>query len=309
MVRGEGARHSCQAGPPQRNDERTKKGTTLLCCAPRRPVGAVHARHLAARGAAAARRAVQPRARRRAGTFANHGKRRTACAGAVRGRVRRGGQRKNVRTPGCCSTRVPHWLDVAPRRSVGRRLALRLGAPFLDADDYHAAEAKGRTIPWPYADGSRPLRRRAPRTAKMRSGVPLTDADRAPWLARVAAAAAAALERCGKRVALYAAALAAKAALRWLLHLAHTVAADSLLTHAAHGILLLRKVMPVHHRRSSWRAPHSERATATSFVAAFLLACSSCCSMSTLLCCRVRALRCSRRGALACVALRLLEPT
>ena len=35
----------------------------------------------------------------------------------------------------------------------------------------------------------------------MRSGVPLTDEDRAPWLARVAAAATASLERCGKGVA------------------------------------------------------------------------------------------------------------
>src|SRR5689334_805704 len=44
---------------------------------------------------------------------------------------------------------------------VGRALAAELRWPFADADDYHAPAS----------------------VAKMRHGVPLTDADRAPWLA------------------------------------------------------------------------------------------------------------------------------
>ena len=51
----------------------------------------------------------------------------------------------------------------AGKTTVGRLLAEALGAEFLDADDYH-----------PPAN-----------VAKMRGGVPLTDADRAPWLARL----------------------------------------------------------------------------------------------------------------------------
>jgi len=46
------------------------------------------------------------------------------------------------------------------KSTVGRMLAERLGATFLDADDFH-----------PPAN-----------VAKMRAGVPLDDADRAPWL-------------------------------------------------------------------------------------------------------------------------------
>lgn len=46
------------------------------------------------------------------------------------------------------------------KTTVGRRLAQDLGWTFLDADDYHPAE----------------------NVAKMRRGVPLTDADRRPWL-------------------------------------------------------------------------------------------------------------------------------
>ena len=49
------------------------------------------------------------------------------------------------------------------KSSVGEALARRLGARFLDADDFH-----------PPAN-----------VAKMRSGVPLDDTDRAPWLARL----------------------------------------------------------------------------------------------------------------------------
>ncbi|KQR90615.1 MAG: gluconokinase [Microbacterium ginsengisoli] len=50
---------------------------------------------------------------------------------------------------------------------VGEALAARLGAPFVDGDVLHPPE----------------------NIAKMSAGVPLTDADRWPWLDRVAAAA------------------------------------------------------------------------------------------------------------------------
>ncbi len=50
------------------------------------------------------------------------------------------------------------------KTTVGRALAARLGWAFEDADDYHDAHA----------------------LATMARGVGLTDADRAPWLARLA---------------------------------------------------------------------------------------------------------------------------
>ena len=46
------------------------------------------------------------------------------------------------------------------KSTVGGELAARLNCDFLDADDYHSAENK----------------------AKMHAGIPLTDADRLPWL-------------------------------------------------------------------------------------------------------------------------------
>jgi len=49
------------------------------------------------------------------------------------------------------------------KSTVGARLAARLDAKFFDADDFH-----------PPAN-----------VAKMRAGVPLSDADREPWLARL----------------------------------------------------------------------------------------------------------------------------
>jgi gluconokinase len=49
------------------------------------------------------------------------------------------------------------------KTSVGRALAQRLGARFVDGDDFH-----------PPAN-----------VEKMRAGVPLDDVDRAPWLARL----------------------------------------------------------------------------------------------------------------------------
>lgn len=50
------------------------------------------------------------------------------------------------------------------KSTVGRALAGRLKVRFLDADDFHSPENR----------------------EKMRSGIPLTDADRAPWLAALA---------------------------------------------------------------------------------------------------------------------------
>lgn len=55
------------------------------------------------------------------------------------------------------------------KSTVGRRLAPPLGATFLEGDGYHASSS----------------------IAKMRAGMPLSDADRWPWLARIAGAIAA----------------------------------------------------------------------------------------------------------------------
>ncbi len=52
------------------------------------------------------------------------------------------------------------------KTTVGKLLASRLRLPFLDADDYHPAE----------------------NIRKMSRGIPLTDADRAPWLRSLAEA-------------------------------------------------------------------------------------------------------------------------
>src|ERR1700712_4976371 len=52
------------------------------------------------------------------------------------------------------------------KTTVGKRLAPTLGATFLEGDSYHSSA----------------------NVAKMRSGTPLNDTDRWPWLARVSAA-------------------------------------------------------------------------------------------------------------------------
>ncbi len=51
----------------------------------------------------------------------------------------------------------------AGKTTVGRALAAALGWPFVEGDDYHPTS----------------------NVEKMRHGIPLTDADRAPWLARL----------------------------------------------------------------------------------------------------------------------------
>jgi gluconokinase len=55
---------------------------------------------------------------------------------------------------------VPMGVAGAGKTTVGRLLAEELGWDFQDADDYHSAA----------------------NVEKMRSGIPLDDADRAPWL-------------------------------------------------------------------------------------------------------------------------------
>lgn len=52
----------------------------------------------------------------------------------------------------------------AGKTAVGRALAAALSWPFIDADDFHGDAAR----------------------AKMAAGIPLDDADRAPWLERIA---------------------------------------------------------------------------------------------------------------------------
>lgn len=54
------------------------------------------------------------------------------------------------------------------KTTVGKRLAPKVGATFLEGDDYHTSA----------------------NVAKMRAGMPLRDEDRWPWLAKIAAAIA-----------------------------------------------------------------------------------------------------------------------
>ncbi len=53
------------------------------------------------------------------------------------------------------------------KTTVGKAIAANLGYPFLDADDFHTPQ----------------------NIAKMHSGIPLTDADRLPWLQSINLAA------------------------------------------------------------------------------------------------------------------------
>ncbi|MBS0630577.1 MAG: gluconokinase [Verrucomicrobia bacterium] len=64
------------------------------------------------------------------------------------------------------------------KTTVGRTLAAQLGWPFADADDFHPAA----------------------NVAKMSAGQPLTDEDRAPWLAAIRAYIEATLARGGSAV-------------------------------------------------------------------------------------------------------------
>jgi carbohydrate kinase (thermoresistant glucokinase family) len=64
------------------------------------------------------------------------------------------------------------------KSTVGAALGARLGKPFLDGDAYHPAS----------------------NVEKMRSGTPLTDADRWPWLERLAAALKVAADRNGAAI-------------------------------------------------------------------------------------------------------------
>ena len=59
------------------------------------------------------------------------------------------------------------------KTTVGQALARQLAWRFVEGDDYHSPES----------------------IAKMRDGIPLNDSDRAPWLARLHAVAAAAIDR------------------------------------------------------------------------------------------------------------------
>jgi carbohydrate kinase (thermoresistant glucokinase family) len=61
----------------------------------------------------------------------------------------------------------------AGKTTVGKALASSLGWRFVDGDDYHAPAS----------------------VAKMRAGAPLSDADRAPWLASLHRVLSAALDR------------------------------------------------------------------------------------------------------------------
>lgn len=88
------------------------------------------------------------------------------------------------------------------KTTLGEALAARHGFRFLDADDFHPAE----------------------NVAKMRSGVPLDDADRAPWLERLSERLAGATEptvlACSALKALYRTRLAAGCDRALFVHLA-----------------------------------------------------------------------------------------
>jgi carbohydrate kinase (thermoresistant glucokinase family) len=76
------------------------------------------------------------------------------------------------------SLAVVMGVSGAGKTTIGQRLAKRLGWEFVEGDELHPPE----------------------NVAKMKSGHPLTDADRAPWLAGVAAAIDARRRRGGHAV-------------------------------------------------------------------------------------------------------------
>ncbi|MET4666752.1 gluconokinase [Sphingomonas sp. PvP056] len=89
-----------------------------------------------------------------------------------------------MQRPYCNSTIAPMAVIImgvsgSGKSTLGERLADALGAPFLEGDSYHDAAA----------------------VAKMRSGHPLDDADRWPWLDRLGAALGTAVRRDGIAVA------------------------------------------------------------------------------------------------------------
>jgi carbohydrate kinase (thermoresistant glucokinase family) len=61
----------------------------------------------------------------------------------------------------------------AGKTTVGQAVARQIGWRFIEGDDYHSPSA----------------------IAKMRGGTPLNDSDRAPWLAKLHAVAASAIDR------------------------------------------------------------------------------------------------------------------
>jgi gluconokinase len=69
-------------------------------------------------------------------------------------------------SPATPSVAIVMGVSGAGKTTVGKRLAERLGWEFIEGDRFHPPE----------------------NVAKMQSGQPLTDADRAPWLAAVASA-------------------------------------------------------------------------------------------------------------------------
>lgn len=82
------------------------------------------------------------------------------------------------RRPSEMSAIIVMGVSGAGKTTVGRLLADALGAIFVDGDDLHSDEAR----------------------AKMAAGGALTDADRAPWLDRVAASLNDRAERAGGAV-------------------------------------------------------------------------------------------------------------
>jgi gluconokinase len=109
----------------------------------------------------------------------------------------------------------------AGKTAVGQRLAADLGWRFADADDFHSASS----------------------VEAMRRGIPLSDEDRGPWLARLAVAIREWLDH-GDRVVLACSAL-------------RQVYRDALLLDPARmRLVYLRVSRPVSARRVSGRSGH-----------------------------------------------------